>query len=178
MSEEETTNVEAEAPVKKTRKVKPGGKKRGPKPKTVTKQIRVREMPFHEEEPQETIQQAKSFQETCEYVEITVMEDPSESREISMNNGCNLPITFIRGHKCIIPKPYVDTLDEINRIQLLKHEPLDGSSFKEYYVPLMKFNYIIHRSGLTYADYKAQMDRFKTLPDPWDKTRQNFPNGR
>lgn len=172
---------------KKTRKVNPNGKKRGPKPKPVNKKIRVRVMDEDTDGPlpeignslsYETPKRALTFDETCEYVEITVMEDPSEPREIPMNNGCNRPITFIRGHKCIIPKPYVDTMDEINSIKLLRHEPIDGTSFKEYYVPLMKFNYIIHRSGLTYADYKAQMDRFKTMPDPWDKARSNFPTGR
>lgn len=173
----EVPGQESSAPKpKKTRKVNPNGKKRGPKPKPVTKKIRVREFP--DEEPgdasggltYETPKPIKTFQETCEYVEVTIMEATDEPREVSLNNGCNTPITIIRGHKCIIPKPYVDTLDEINKIELLKHEPMNnGSDYREYTVPLMRFPYMIHRSGLTYADYRKQMDHFKTLKDPWDK---------
>lgn len=170
-------------PVKKSRTVNPGGKKRGPKPRPVNKKIRVRDMEEHETPLPEPIRtndpipaRPLSYEEQCEYVEITVMEDPSESREVVMNNGMNRPITFIRGFKCIIPMPYVWTMDEINKIQVLKHEPIDGSSFREYYVPMMRFNYIIHRKGLTYLDYKAQMDSFKLLRDPWSKVNQNFPS--
>ena len=120
------------------------------------------------------VKEEKTFNETCEYVEITVMPQEGDHPQVSFNNGCNFPITFIRGHKCIIPKPYVDTMDEINAIQLLKHEAIDGARFREYHVPLMKFPYIIHRSGLTYADFKKQQDHYKTLKDPWDMRNSNF----
>lgn len=167
---------------KKTRKFNPNGKKRGPKPKPVNKKIRVRVMdedvtPLPEaggELSYEKPKRALTFNETCEYVEITVMPQEGDHPQISFNNGCNFPITFIRGHKCIIPKAYVDTMDEINGIQVLKHEQIDGTRFREYYVPMMRFPYIIHRSGLTYADFKKQQDHYKTLKDPWDIRNSNF----
>ena len=170
--EQEAKAEKVTLPVKKTRTVKPGGKKRGPKAKPVTKTIRVRDM--EEETPRPTYPpeptRVLSFDELCEYVEITVMEDPSDGREVTMNNGCNRPLVFIRGHKCIIPKPYLDTLTEINAIPLLKHEfSPDGSQVTEYNVPLLKYNFIVHRTGLTYADYDAQMKRFKELKDPWGR---------
>lgn len=161
-------------PEKKTRKVNPNGKKRGPKPKIVTKKIRVREMET-DDEPVKVVQSDNrilTFQESCEYVEITVMESTDEPREVALNNGCNTPITIIRGHKCIIPKPFVDTFDEVNSIQLLKHEPINnGADYREYTVPMMKFPYMIHRRGLTYDDYRKQLEHFKTLRDPWDKAQ-------
>lgn len=174
--EKEEKAVEAAEKPKTSRAVKPGGKKRGPKPKPVNKRIRVRVMDEDENPLPEAVhdEPTKSFNETCEYVEITVMPQEGDHPQISFNNGVNFPITFIRGHKCIIPKPYVDTMDEINAIQLLKHEAIDGSRFREYYVPLTKFPYIIHRSGLTYADFKKQQDHYKTLRDPWDIRNSNF----
>jgi len=181
---------EQEIKPKKTRRVKPGGAKRGPKPKPVTKKIRVRNMDEEDmplpskkeydasalsyEAPQRVI----SADESSEYVEITVMEQSDEPRECFFNNGVNRPLTFIRGHKVIIPYCYVQIMDEVNAIKLLKHEPIDGANFREYYVPLMRFPYIIHRRGLTFKDFLDQMERFKKLPDPWDKTRGNFPTGR
>lgn len=174
--EKEGIEQEAPAKAKNSRTVKPGGKKRGPKPKAVTKKIRVRVMDEDENPlpPVDRPEVEKSFNETCEYVEITVMPQEGDHPQVSFNNGCNFPITFIRGHKVIIPRPYVDTMDEINKIQLLKHEALDGARFREYYVPLTKFPYIIHRSGLTYADFRKQQDHFKTLKDPWDIRNSNF----
>lgn len=167
---------------KKTRKVNPNGAKRGPKPKPVTKKIRVRNM--DEDQP---LPSAISYEkpkvvvtedESCEYVEVTVMEATDEPRECFFNNGVNRPLTFIRGHKVIIPYNYVITMDEINAIKLLKHEPIDGSNFREFYQPLMRFPYMIHRRGLTFKDFLDQMERFKKLPDPWDKARGGFPTGR
>lgn len=174
--EKEEIGAEVPEKTKSTRAVRPGGKKRGPKPKPVTKTIRVRVMDEQENPlpPVGEVKKEKTFNETCEYVEITVMPQEGDHPQVSFNNGCNFPITFIRGHKCIIPKPYVDTMDEINAIQLLKHEAIDGARFREYHVPLMKFPYIIHRSGLTYADFKKQQDHYKTLKDPWDMRNSNF----
>ena len=174
--EKEEKTLEVPEKAKTSRAVKPGGKKRGPKPKPVTKKIRVRVMDEHENPLPEVGQseKPKTFDETCEYVEITVMPQEGDHPQVSFNNGCNRPITFIRGHKCIIPAPYVDTMDEINSIQLLKHEALDGARFREYYVPMQKFPYIIHRRGLTYADFRKQQDHYKTLKDPWDMKSSNF----
>lgn len=172
MSEDFPDQEEKTPAAKKTRKVNPNGKKRGPKPKPVTKKRPVRELPL-EGTPQmvETPDgKVLTFQETCEYVEVTVMEQTDEVREIPMNNGVNNPIWFIRGHKTIIPKPYLDMMDEINAIKLLKHEPINhGADFREYTVNLMKFPYMVHRTGLTYADYRAQFDKTKGLKDPWMK---------
>ena len=179
------SEIEPEAtPVpKKTRAVKPGGAKRGPKPKPVTKKIRVRnmdeeEMPLPSALSYELPKQAQSADEGSEYAEITVMEASDEPRECFFNNGVNRPLTFIRGHKVIIPYGYVQCMDEINQIKLLRHEPIDGSNFREYYQPLMRFPYILHRRGLTFKDFLDQMERFKKLPDPWDKARSQFPTGR
>ena len=48
----ETKEIEeVAAPGKKTRKVNPGGKKRGPKPKAVNRDIRVRVMDEHTNPP-------------------------------------------------------------------------------------------------------------------------------
>jgi hypothetical protein len=179
---ENTEREESALPEKKTRKVNPNGKKRGPKPKPVTKKIRVRNM--DEEQPlpsaltYEAPQVVVTEDERCEYVEVTVMEATDEPRECFFNNGVNRPLTFIRGHKVIIPYNYVITMDEVNAIKLLKHEPIDGANFREYYQPLMRFPYMIHRRGLTFKDFLEQMERFKKLPDPWDKTRGNFPSSR
>jgi len=162
-------------PPKKTRKVNPGGKKRGPKPKPVTKKIPVRELEQDTEDAAPVAEPYRSPQELAEYVEITVMEQADEPRECFFNNGVLNPIWFIRGHKVIIPYSYVMTMDEINAIKMLRHEPIDGTQFREYYQPLMRFPYIIHRRGLTFKDYLDQLDRFKKLPDPWDKARGNFP---
>ena len=161
-------------PIKKTRKINPNGKKRGPKPKPVNKKIRVREVPDVPDEPGELSyednSQVKSEQEICEYSEVTIMEVTDEPRAFPLNNGVNTPIWVIRGHKVIIPSNYLKTLDEINSIQLLRHEPINnGSDFREYHVPLMKFPYMVHRTGLTYRDYREMLDKFKTMKDPWDK---------
>lgn len=168
---------------KKTRKVNPNGKKRGPKPKPVNKKIRVRnmdeeDMPLPSALSYETPQTVLGADESSEYVEVTVMEQSDEPRECFFNNGVNRPLTFIRGHKVIIPYCYVQIMDEVNSIKLLRHEPIDGSNFREYYQPLMRFPYIMHRRGLTFKDFLDQMERFKKLPDPWDKARSNFPTGR
>jgi len=177
-----------ETPIpKKTRAVKPGGAKRGPKPKPVTKKIRVRvREDLIDDEPAE-IGNSLSYEkpptaigadESSEYAEVTVMEATDEPRECFFNNGVNRPLTFIRGHKVIIPYCYVQIMDEVNAIKMLRHEPIDGSNFREYYQPLMRFPYIMHRRGLTFKDFLEQMERFKKLPDPWDKARSNFPTGR
>ena len=159
-------------PPKKTRKVNPNGKKRGPKPKIVTKKRPVAEGPLEGTPQMVTTPSGNvlTFQESCEYVELTVMEQTDEPREISMNNGVNNPIWFIRGHKTIIPTPYLWEMDEINSIQLLKHEPINhGADFRAYTVNLMRFPYMVHRTGLTYADYREQFDKSKGLKDPWSK---------
>jgi len=185
----EVPEQESSAPEpKKTRAVKPGGAKRGPKPKPVNKKIRVRvrEDLIEDDEPVETgnslsyepPRRAVSEDEKCEYVELTIMEQTDEPRECFFNNGVNSPLTVIRGHKIIIPYNYVITMDEINSIKLLKHEPIDGSNFREYYQPLMRFPYMIHRRGLTYQDFRDQMERFKKMPDPWDKARGQIQPGR
>lgn len=169
--------------VKKTRAVNPNGKKRGPKPRAVTKKIRVRnmdeeDMPLPSATAYEPAKAVQSADDTSEYAEVTVMEATDEPRECFFNNGVNRPLTFIRGHKVIIPYCYVQIMDEVNAIKLLRHEPIDGSNFREYYQPLMRFPYILHRRGLTFKDFLDQMERFKKLPDPWDKARSNFPTGR
>ena len=161
-------------PPKKTRKVNPGGKKRGPKPKPVNKKIPVRELEQPLDEDVLVVDEGyKSPQELIEYMEVTIMEQTDEPRECFFNNGVLSPVWCIRGHKVILPKSYVDVMDEINKIQLLKHEPIDnGADFREYYVPLMRFPYMLHRSGLTFADYRAQFEKQKGMKDPWNKARE------
>ena len=205
----ETKEIEeVAAPGKKTRKVNPGGKKRGPKPKAVNRDIRVRVMDEHTNPlppaedglayTVETIYYNGETGEKCEkdsdchvavkhvyrdkktgrvlspmeyseYVEVTIMPDPEAGKEVPFNDGAHNPMTVIRGHKVIIPIAYKNVMDTNNNQEILRHEPLKDGDFSPYYAKLMGYNYQLHRSGLTYTDFKDQIERFKKLHDPWDK---------